>query len=639
MDGGIFSLSPPNANEVMAGGVLQDSIFPDGFVSIVSSKFSYLLGHPDDVCSSSSSMGADIQSRYGDTILCKVPLRSLKIYTRYLRTYMSPADMKVEAWFGSSGNEPDAIQFLRYHQSGPDQFENKQGYSLPVVPGAENKYRLSLTTGENIPNDWIIEFNDPIVANRWEEEFITLEVNGRECANNGLVSSRHDRKFIWSGDEFLNPAVWDSNDNAVHGACSLSQQSNMPGKVCPSKKSIGPLECPLQCENGCSENAYCDCGTSKCLCKPGFHGDDCEIDLCSAARCSPNAACVAKYLGTGTSGILPVTSTNACICDDGYSGITCGSNPCDGVTCNGNGTCKAVGSNPVCVCNDGYSGNNCETSCDDFCIGTFPYNCNPSLGEDVVKYACNRSGGCTYPSDPSTSLDPSQWCVFKENVSNDICICSSSNQCQRILACNEDSSCPDPEMLEDGSVCHSEPWGTCQNGKCIGSTQSSPTNSPSILPSVSPSELNSLTSPPSTNPSVPCTEDSSAIFLKGIKVDDVGNQVAQQKTCSWLSGKKLKKIRRICNKSVTFGNLQPANIICPITCKKCFPCEESLGSKFFLKTKIKATGEVKDIFRSCEWLVGKPSKLEKICSKTESKDGIGPANEVCAMTCNSCGWK
>jgi hypothetical protein len=31
--------------------------------------------------------------------------------------------------------------------------------------------------------------------------------------------------------------------------------------------------------------------------------------------------------------------------------------------------------------------------------------------------------------------------------------------------------------------------------------------------------------------------------------------------------------------------------------------------------------------------------LEMICSKTESKDGIGPANEVCTMTCNSCGWK
>jgi len=278
VSGGIFSLSPPNAAVVMAQGRLEDSLFPDGYVSVVSSTFLYLLDHPDDACIRASDISDEIGSRYngskGGAILCKVPLRSLKIYTRNLLAGNSPSDLKVDAWFNSSTNSnPDATQNIRYHQSGPDNISFKQGYSIPVIPGAENKYRLSLVNDGDILKDWVIEFNDPVIGYRWDEEWITLEVKGRNCAGNGLVSSQHDRRFIWSGDEFLNDSVWDSDGNAIHGACVASgnQPDDMPSKSCTTVQFDGvePLQCPELCVSKCNDNSFCDCGTAQCFCKPG----------------------------------------------------------------------------------------------------------------------------------------------------------------------------------------------------------------------------------------------------------------------------------------------------------------------------------------------------------------------------------
>lgn len=120
-DGGIFSLSPRDAKIVMEGGDLEASIFPDGYVSAISSKFEYLLSHPNNVCDRSSILGTSIERRYDSGILCRVPLRALKVYSRGLTTQMKPYDLKVEVWFnGSRESNPHAIQNIRYHQSGPD---------------------------------------------------------------------------------------------------------------------------------------------------------------------------------------------------------------------------------------------------------------------------------------------------------------------------------------------------------------------------------------------------------------------------------------------------------------------------------------------------------------------------------------
>lgn len=54
-DGGVFSLAPPDAEQVMSGVVLEDSLFPPGYVSLVSARFTYLLSLPDQACILSSN--------------------------------------------------------------------------------------------------------------------------------------------------------------------------------------------------------------------------------------------------------------------------------------------------------------------------------------------------------------------------------------------------------------------------------------------------------------------------------------------------------------------------------------------------------------------------------------------------------
>ncbi len=375
--GGIFTLSPPDAAEVIQTGSLDGSVFPPGFVSLVSSQFSYLLSVPGEICVLSSSLGSDIGVIYDNGILCKVSLRSLKLYTRGL-TSASASNILVNAWFGvEKGDVPHAAQEIRFHQVGGDNQTGKQGYSLPVIPGVDNTYHVSLVGSDpNIPLDWVVEFSDWVVGNRWSIEYITLELQGRSCPNNGLVSSHHDRKFLWSGDAFMDPQAWGD-----HGACTASP--DMPSVDCSSKNgkdidkknvrtqgimnqkliffihylffNIGVIlatACPELCTDTCNNNSYCDCGSQQCRCKEGFGGPDCSIDLCEAARCGDHGSCSATYLGSS----LPVTGLNACVCEQGWSGHLCQYNPCSVLnkTCSGNGQCVANGPlDAVCECDTG----------------------------------------------------------------------------------------------------------------------------------------------------------------------------------------------------------------------------------------------------------------------------------------------
>ena len=118
--GGVFTLSPPDAQQVMNGGKIEHSIFPPGFVSLVHSKFTYLLELPGEPCVLSSIEYGDM---YDGGILCKVPLRSLKVYSQDLSPGSAP-DLKVEMWYGHGGVEsqvgrnPDISQNIGFHQTG-----------------------------------------------------------------------------------------------------------------------------------------------------------------------------------------------------------------------------------------------------------------------------------------------------------------------------------------------------------------------------------------------------------------------------------------------------------------------------------------------------------------------------------------
>jgi hypothetical protein len=48
---------------------------------------------------------------------------------------------------------------------------------------------------QNVPSDWIIEFSDPVIGNRWQKDEIKLEVAGRNCPP--IVNSQHDRRYIY----------------------------------------------------------------------------------------------------------------------------------------------------------------------------------------------------------------------------------------------------------------------------------------------------------------------------------------------------------------------------------------------------------------------------------------------------------
>lgn len=188
--GGVFTLSPPNAQTVMDGGVIEDNFFPPGFVSLVSSEFAYLLALPGEPCILSTAYG----NRYnnGNGILCKVPLRALKIYSQGL-TSVTASSLKVEVWYNrTESGSADASQSIGFHQIGNDNQTPKQGYSLPVIPGSEHSYRLSLLDGNggDIPSSWVVEFSDQSIGNRWSIEYINLSLNGNLCGGIGGLVSR-----------------------------------------------------------------------------------------------------------------------------------------------------------------------------------------------------------------------------------------------------------------------------------------------------------------------------------------------------------------------------------------------------------------------------------------------------------------
>ena len=377
-------------------------------------------------------------------------MRALKVYTRGLSPNNSP-DLLVEMWYNKGGSQieaPDTSQIVKFHQTGSSG-SKKQGFSLPVIPSQNHSYRLTVDGVDN--NDMVVEFSDVIVGNRFDVEYINLSLNGFKCGTNGLVSCMHDRSFIWSGDKLLANEAWGKS-----GACASTFPADFDTVDCSS------------INDGRVDEIFVET----------------LEELCNAARCGEHGHCTATYLG-GSS--LPVTS-NACICDEGWSGPLCQYNPCESITCSGKGTCVATSDTTArCECIPGYSGEDCGKSCEDQCIGEYPYGCATSV-DNIIKYGCNKGGGCYYLRDGEDYVVEG-FCTYKE-ATEELCLCGGGidNECELSMPCLPDGSCPPPHLVPDSVPCNALPLGVCESGSCVSSLRLA-------LPSRSPSTPSPTSSP------------------------------------------------------------------------------------------------------------------------------------------------
>mmetsp|Transcript_30397 Transcript_30397/g.90670 ORF Transcript_30397/g.90670 Transcript_30397/m.90670 type:complete len:340 (-) Transcript_30397:1651-2670(-) len=208
--GGVFTLSPPSAAAVMSATPeeqedMKDMIFPPGFVSLASERYTYLLSAPNGNCVLAASLDGDgYGARYDGGILGKAPLRVLNINSRG-NSATSSTSLLVEVWHGVRVADQDTApplvtRTVNFHSIWG--IDGKQGFSLPVIPRPDVSYRLSITTRDgNISSDWIIEFSDPVMGHRWGEEFVHLSVKWRDCGNGGGVSSQHERRYVGGIDK------------------------------------------------------------------------------------------------------------------------------------------------------------------------------------------------------------------------------------------------------------------------------------------------------------------------------------------------------------------------------------------------------------------------------------------------------
>jgi hypothetical protein len=117
-----------------------------------------------------------------------------------------------------------------------------------------------------------------------------------------------------------------------------------------------------------------DCVHDTCICREGYHGDNCDVLECNGdqtchghGHCDVENACSCfqgyvgafcenqKCLNDCTSHGICLNGT--CKCDRSYDGADCGIKRCH-PKCALHGRCSKDG---TCLCNPGYSGDSCST--------------------------------------------------------------------------------------------------------------------------------------------------------------------------------------------------------------------------------------------------------------------------------------
>ena len=304
------------SNDAGLGGIISivpnidltynaSSFLPDGYVSLVSGQYTFLLN--TGFCTLSSDLGLGV--RYDNGILCTKLLQTFRVYSNGTDEY----PMLLQVFSRSYNDAPIASQEIPLHSKGG----KKRGYRFPVLPDDVLLYRISLIGGTgNVPTSWFIDFGDIAMSNRYGIETIQMEIQGRTCSS-GIIQSNHDRLHLSTTyDNIIDNLVWG------HGACTVHPSAIATSCVNNSTlDGVGVIRdrgCPDLCgtTNCEATGAYCHCLLAECHCLPGRYGPMCEYDLCS--KCGSSGGCASKFLGS----TLQV-SYQACMCDDGSKGESC----------------------------------------------------------------------------------------------------------------------------------------------------------------------------------------------------------------------------------------------------------------------------------------------------------------------------
>lgn len=302
-DGGIFTLSPDNIADKANGATFD--VFPPEYNSVVAGNFDYLLDLPEAGCDRADDVmhnGENVGDRYSNGILCGAPLRALKVFTRNY----GGGRLVVDVYERDAGGNKGAF-LAKQVVPQVNITEDKQGFSVPVVPVVSSVpgqdgpflydnylYEVSLDTNADGNGDadidptWVIDFGDLTVSNRWGEEFLYLDVQGRNCDDEGAntISSLHDRRF-YAGGDFPNE-MWG------RGACT--EHAEMPATTCDTTPDLTQ-----------TWSTYYD-----------YASWEADFDA-RCPDCGENGACAGRYLGPG----LPVLDEYQCVCKRGWGGARC----------------------------------------------------------------------------------------------------------------------------------------------------------------------------------------------------------------------------------------------------------------------------------------------------------------------------